>query len=97
MFDERIMNPAAGMITQTISYTDTAGTSLLWAPGANAVQIMCTSAAYVKVGSGDADTTSTPIPASRPVTFKVPTGIAWTVSAVRVSGNGSVIAKPLAN
>ncbi len=98
-FVRDILNPAYDIPTQTIAYTDTAGTSVPFSPGPNAVQIMVTTAAYVKIGASVDATTANGIyvPASYPVTLKVPAGIQWTASAIRVAGNGSMIVKPLAN
>ena len=44
-----------------------------------------------------ATTASTPIPANSPIPFKVPggTGAPWRVSAIQVTGGGTVYAKPI--
>jgi hypothetical protein len=52
----------------------------------------------VLVGEGvTATTSSTPIPAFTPIPFIVPqgTGAPWRVSAIRVSDDGAIYAKPI--
>jgi hypothetical protein len=53
---------------------------------------------YVEVGvNAVATTASTPIPAFTPIPFKVPVGTTgiWRVSAIQVTGGGTVYAKPM--
>jgi hypothetical protein len=53
---------------------------------------------YVEVGVGAVATTaSTPIPAFTPIPFKVAIGTTgiWRVSAIQVTGGGTVYAKPM--
>jgi hypothetical protein len=62
------------------------------------VLVWGTTACYVKVGEGvTATTAATPIPANREVRIAVPEGSngPWRVSAIQVSGAGTVYAKPL--
>ena len=95
-----VLNPLddAAFTAATTTYTGTAGTVTAWPPGASAVLVWCTTAAYIKVGVGvTATTASTPLPANTVAVFKVEnkTGEPWTVSAIQVSVGGSVYAKPL--
>jgi hypothetical protein len=60
--------------------------------------VWCDQACYVEVGEGAvATTSSTPIPPFTPIPFKVPqgTGAPWLVSAIRVSADGTLYAKPI--
>jgi hypothetical protein len=53
---------------------------------------------YVEVGVGAVATTaSTPIPSFTPIPFKVPVGTTgiWRVSAIQVTGGGTVYCKPM--
>lgn len=87
----------AGYAAQTASYTGTAGSTSTFQPGANAVLVFCTTAAYVKVGVGvTATTASTPLPANTPIIMRVPvgTGAPWRVSAIQIASGGNVYAKP---
>lgn len=84
---------------QTVAYTGTAGTVTGWTvDGASAVWVVCTTAAYVRVGSGvTATTADLYVPANVGVLIRVPpkggTG-GFTVSAIQVASGGSVYAKP---
>ena len=52
----------------------------------------------IRVGEGvTATTADTPIPPNTPIPFKVPggTGAPWRVSAIQVTGGGTVYAKPI--
>lgn len=93
-----LLNPLDGYPAYTANYTGTAGSTTAWAPGPEGVVVWCTSAAYVKVGEGATATTAdTPIPANTPIPFMVPngTGAPWRVSAIQVSGSGTLYAKPI--
>lgn len=83
---------------RTASYTGTAGSTGTWPAGPQGVVIWCSSDAYVLVGEGvTATTAATPIPANTPIPFTVPpgTGAPWRVSAIQVTGGGTVYAKPI--
>ena len=95
-----LLNPLndAVFAAQTASFTGTAGSTTGWPAGPQGVVVWCTTSAYVVVGEGVTATTSdTPIPANTPIPFKVPggTGAPWRVSAIQVSGGGTVYAKPI--
>jgi hypothetical protein len=69
-----------------------------WPPGAQGVMVWCTQDAYIAVGeSVTATTASTPIPAFTPIPFTVSNTITgqWRVSALRISTDGIVYAKPI--
>jgi hypothetical protein len=83
---------------QTAAYTGTAASTTGWNAGPQGVVVWCTTAAYVIVGEGvTATSAATPIPANTPIPFKVPsgTGAPWRVSAIQISANGTVYAKPI--
>ena len=83
---------------RTVGFTGTAGSTDTWQAGPQGVVVWCTEAAYVVVGEGvTATTSSTPIPANTPIPFIVPegTGAPWRVSAIRVSTDGALYAKPI--
>lgn len=95
-----LLNPMsdAAFAAQTASFTGTAGSTTGWPAGPQGVVVWCSSAAYVVVGEGaTATTAATPIPANTPIPFKVPggTGAPWRVSAIQVTGGGTVYAKPI--
>ena len=95
-----LLNPLADALYsgRTVAYTGTAGSTDTWQAGPQGVVVWSTTAAYVVVGEGvTATTSSTPIPANTPIPFKVPegTGAPWRVSAIQVSGGGSLYAKPV--
>ena len=95
-----LLNPLAdaNYPAYTASYTGTAGSTTAWPSGPQGVVIWSTTAAYVTVGEGvTATTSSTPIPANTPIPFIVPqgTGAPWRVSAIRVSDDGAIYAKPI--
>ena len=98
-----ILNPLqdATYPARNVAYTGTAGSTATWNTGPNAVQIMCTTAAYVIVGVGVTATTANGIPvaANVPVTLRVPAGLTapWRVSAIQIASGGTLYAKPLAN
>lgn len=81
----------------TVAYTDTAGTLDGWPAGPRGVLVVCTTAAYVRVGEGvTATAADLYIPADVPYVIDVPYGSsAWTVSAVRVASSGTLYAKPV--
>lgn len=82
----------------TAAYTGTAGSTTAWPAGPQGVVVWSTTAAYVRVGEGvTATSADTPIPANTPIPFRVPpgTGAPWRVSAIQVSSNGTVYAKPI--
>lgn len=69
-----------------------------WPPGAQGVMVWCTQDAYIAVGEGvTATSASTPIPAYTPIPFTVSNTVTapWRVSALRVSVDGIVYAKPI--
>lgn len=93
-----LLNPLDGYPAYTANYTGTAGSTTAWNPGPEGVVVWCTSAAYVRVGEDvTATTADTPIPANTPIPFMVPngTGAPWRVSAIQVSGGGTLYAKPI--
>ena len=95
-----LLNPMLGADypAYTASYSGTAGSTTAWQPGPQGVVVWSTTAAYVRIGEGVTATTSdTPIPANTPIPFKVPggTGAPWRVSAIQISANGTVYAKPI--
>ena len=95
-----LLNPLddATFTARSASFTGTAGSTATWPAGPQGVVVWCTTAAYVRVGEGVTATTSdTPIPANTPIPFKVPggTGAPWRVSAIQISGSGTVYAKPI--
>jgi len=95
-----LLNPLADGVFpgRTVSYTGTAGSTATWNAGPQGVVVWSTTAAYVRVGEGvTATTADTPIPANTPIPFKVPggTGAPWRVSAIQVTGGGTVYAKPI--
>jgi hypothetical protein len=95
-----LLNPLddATFTARTASYTGTAGSTGTWPAGPQGVVVWSTTAAYIRVGEGvTATTADTPIPANTPIPFKVPggTGAPWRVSAIQVTGGGTVYAKPI--
>ena len=95
-----LLNPLADALFpgRTVSYTGTAGSTATWQAGPQGVVVWATTPCYVVVGEGvTATTASTPIPAFTPIPFIVPqgTGAPWRVSAIRVSDDGAVYAKPI--
>lgn len=80
----------------TTTYTGTAGTLTGWPKGPTAVAVVCTTAAYVRVGeSVTATSADLYLPANTHVILTVPPGVnTWTVSAIQVASGGSVYAKP---
>lgn len=95
-----LLNPLddATFTARSASFTGTAGSTATWPAGPQGVVVWCTTSAYVRVGEGVTATTSdTPIPANTPIPFKVPggTGAPWRVSAIQISGSGTVYAKPI--
>jgi len=95
-----LLNPLADALFpgRTVSYTGTAGSTATWQAGPQGVVVWATTPCYVVVGEGvTATTASTPIPAYTPIPFIVPqgTGAPWRVSAIRVSDDGAVYAKPI--
>ena len=95
-----LLNPLADadFTAKSISYTGTAGVTGTWSAGPQGVVVWSDQACYVLVGEGvTATTSSTPVPPFTPIPFKVPqgTGGQWRVSAIRVSADGTVYAKPM--
>ena len=95
-----LLNPLTDALYpgRTVSYTGTAGSTATWQAGPQGVVVWSTTSAYVVVGEGvTATTASTPIPPNTPIPFKVPegTGAPWRVSAIRVSDDGAIFAKPI--
>jgi hypothetical protein len=95
-----LLNPLADadFPAKSISYTGSAGVTGTWSAGPQGVVVWSDQACYVLVGEGvTATTSSTPVPPFTPIPFKVPqgTGGQWRVSAIRVSADGTVYAKPM--
>ena len=95
-----LLNPlsTADFPAQTASYTGTAGSTTGWNTGPEGVMVWSDQPCYVEVGVGAVATTaSTPIPAFTPIPFKVAIGTTgiWRVSAIQVTGGGTVYAKPM--
>ena len=98
--DMELLNPLADATfpAQTASFTATAASTTGWNAGPQGVMVWATEPCYVTVGNGvTATTASTPIPAQTPIPFTVPggTGGLWRVSAIRLSGDGVLYAKPI--
>jgi hypothetical protein len=80
---------------------NTSGTAVSlgpWPPGAQGVMVWATQDTYIAVGEGvTATSASTPIPAFTPIPFVVANTVTapWRVSALRVSTDGIVYAKPI--
>ena len=94
------LNPLAdtNFPARSITYTGTAGVTGVWPAGPQGVVVWSDQACYIEVGEGAVATTaSTPVPPFTPIPFKVPqgTGGQWRVSAIRVSADGTVYAKPM--
>jgi hypothetical protein len=95
-----LLNPLADAVfaAQSVAYTNVAGSTSGWNAGPQGVLVWCTTDAHITVGNGvTATTASTPIPAYTPVPIKVPqgTGGIWRVSAIRVTADGTLYAKPI--
>jgi len=95
-----LLNPLAktNFPAATASYSGSAGSTSTWSAGPQGVVVWSDQACYIEVGeSATATTASTPIPPFTPIPFKVPqgTGGQWRVSAIRVSTDGTVYAKPI--
>jgi len=95
-----LLNPLADGVfpAKTVAYSGTAGTTSTWDAGPQGVVVWCTTDAYVVIGEGvTATSASTPIPGNTPIPFIVPqgTGAPWRVSALQVSSNGDLYAKPI--
>ena len=95
-----LLNPLAQTTfpAQTASYSGSAGNTTAWSAGPQGVVVWSDQACYIEVGeTAVATTASTPIPPFTPIPFKVPqgTGGQWRVSAIRVSTDGTVYAKPM--
>ena len=95
-----LLNPLddSRFTARSAAYTGTAGSTGTWPAGPQGGGVWCTTSAYVRVGE-DATATSAdmPIPPNTPIPFKVPggTGAPWRVSAIQVTGGGTVYAKPI--
>ena len=83
----------------TTASSASAATVGTWNPGPQGVLVWATQDVYITVGVGvTATTSSTPIPAYTPIPFFAPqtgSGAPWRVSALRVSADGTVYAKPI--
>ena len=95
-----LLNPLSksDFSARTASYPDSAANTATWAAGPQGVVVWSDQACYIEVGEGAVATTaSTPIPPFTPIPFKVPQGAGgqWRVSAIRVSADGTVYAKPI--
>ena len=83
---------------KSVAYTGTAGSTGTWPAGPQGVLVWSTTDAYIRVGEGVTATSSdTPLPAGVPVPFTVPvgTGAPWQVSAIKITTDGTVYAKPI--
>lgn len=88
----------SGFATQSVAYTGTAGSTTGWNAGPQGVLVWSTTDAYVRVGEGvTATSADTPIPAYTPIPITVPPTVSgiWRVSAIQISGGGTVYAKPI--
>lgn len=99
-----VINPAYDMAGQTVGYGAAAGTIATQYPATSAgcVWVMCTTTAYVFVGTNAAAATTSngvPVAANVPAIIDVHQEIGtWTVSAIRIGGSdGTLYVKPLAN
>lgn len=95
-----LLNPLSktGFPAKTASPSAAASATGTWPAGPEGVLVWCDQSCYVEVGEGAvATTSSTPIPPFTPIPFKVPqgTGAPWLVSAIRVSADGTLYAKPI--
>lgn len=84
--------------SQTVSYTNSAGSTSTWSPGPQGVVVWSTTPCYVAVGVGaTATTSSTPIPAYTPIPFYLEpgSGAPWRVSAIRITDSGDIYCKPI--
>jgi hypothetical protein len=95
-----LLNPLAraNYPAQSVAFTGTAGSTTGWPAGAEGVMVWSDQPCYVAVGEGVTATSSdTPIPAFTPIPFKVPFGVSglWRVSAIQVTGGGTVYCKPM--
>ena len=75
------------------SYTGTAGTTTAMPAGTQAVRVVCTTDAFVRVGANAATTASVFMPAYQVEYFAANSGD--TVSAIQVASAGTVYAQPL--
>jgi len=84
---------------QKVAYTSTAGSTAPYGRGPQAVNVLCSTIAYVLVGESVTATTSNgiPVPANQLITIAVPrgTGAPWQVSAVQDSSGGNLYVKPI--
>lgn len=88
----------AGFATQSVAYTGTAGSTTGWNAGPQGVLVWSTTDMYVRVGEGvTATSADTPIPAFTPVPITVPPSVSgiWRVSALQITGPGTLYAKPI--
>ena len=86
---QTVRSPIFGSGSVT-SYTGTAGTTAAMKPGVNAVWVLCTTAAYVKVGvSATATSVDWPVAANVPVIIPIETN-GSVVSAVQVASGGNL-------
>lgn len=95
-----LLNPMsdATFAAKSVAYTGTAGSTGVWPAGPQGVMVWATTDCYISVGEGvTATTNDTPVPSYTPIAFVVPggSGAAWRVSAIQVSGGGTVYAKPI--
>lgn len=86
---QTVRSPIFGSGSVT-SYTGTAGTTSAMKPGVNAVWVLCTTAAYVKVGVGvTATNVDWPVAANVPVIIPLEAD-GSVVSAVQVASGGNL-------
>lgn len=94
-----IRTPMYGQGTVT-AYTGTAGTRAALPAGCNSVWVLCTTAAYVRVGaSPTAVATDFPVAANVGVVLPLKAGVpseSQAVSAIQVSSGGNLHVMPLA-
>lgn len=79
-------------VTQTVSYTSTAGTiTNAVSSGVQVIRVWLSTAGYVAIGTAPTATTSDiPMPANTPEYFIVPPGGSTKVSAVQSASGGSL-------
>lgn len=81
---------------QNVAYTGTAGTiTNALPPGTGAVVVLCTTAAFVRVGA-DPTATSSDLPVAANVPVRLEAGQGDKVSAIQVASGGTLYATPCA-
>lgn len=88
-----VINAVSGT-SKTVAYTAAAGTTAEFNGGATGVLVLCTTAAYVRI-NGAATTSDIPVGAGIPMIIRLTTQNPFTVSAIRLAADGSLIAQPI--